>query len=109
MRQAVESGANRIDGVSFGLKEPSRAERDAAAAATRNAIERAKAVAEAAGIALGSIERIAVPPRPEKPVTPFPGMRMAAAESRAAKAVPLEAGTITVSADVEVVWALKQP
>lgn len=107
MQHAVEGGANRIDGVSFGLREPAKAEREAGAAATRDAVDRAKAVAEAAGVALGPIERITTPPRTERPASPYPVMRMAAAESRA-KAVPIEAGTITFSAEVEVVWALKQ-
>ena len=109
MQGAVQGGANRIDGVSFGLKEPGRAEREAGAAATRDAVERAKSVAEAAGVALGPIERITNPARAERAAVPppFPALRMAAADGRA-KAVPIEAGTITVTADVEVVWALRQ-
>ncbi len=107
MRQAVEGGANRIDGVSFGLREPAKAEQEAGAAATRDAMQRAKAVAEAAGVALGPVERITTPPRTERPSPPYPVMRMAAAEGRG-KAVPLEAGTVTFSAEVEVVWALRQ-
>jgi uncharacterized protein YggE len=71
-------------------------------------VERAKTIAEAAGVALGPIERITTPPRAERPVPPpYPVMRMAASEGRA-KSVPIEAGTITVTADVEVVWALRQ-
>ncbi len=107
MRQAVEGGANRIDGVSFGLREPAKAEREAGAAATRDAIERGRAVAEAAGVALGSIERITAPPRIDRPAPSGPAMRLAASEGRS-RAVPLEAGTVTVSAQVEVVWVLKQ-
>ncbi|MFX4717785.1 SIMPL domain-containing protein, partial [Acinetobacter baumannii] len=49
MQQAVEGGANRIDGVTFGLRDPGRAEREAAVAATRDALDRAKVMAEAAG------------------------------------------------------------
>jgi len=107
MQGAVGGGANRIDGVSFGLREPGRAEREAGAAAARDAVERAKAVAEAAGVALGPIRRITTPPRNERPVAPYQAMRMAAPDSRA-KSVPLEAGTISVSADVEIDWALRQ-
>lgn len=107
MRQAVEGGANRIDGVSFGVREPGRAEREAGAAATRDAVERAKAVAEAAGVGLGAIERITTPPRAERPVVPYQALRMAAPD-RSGKAVPIEAGTLSFSADVEMVWVLKQ-
>nr|WP_246736046.1 SIMPL domain-containing protein [Enterovirga sp. DB1703] len=108
MQQAVEGGANRIDSVSFGLREPGKAEREAAVAATRDALARARAVAEAAGVTLGPVERITTPPRAERPGhPPYPVMRMATAESQA-KAVPLEAGTLAVSAEVEVVWALRQ-
>jgi uncharacterized protein YggE len=106
MRQAVEGGANRIDGVSFGLREPGKVEREAGAAATRDAIERGRAVAEAAGVALGPIERIASPPRIDRPAPSGPAMRLAASESRG-RSVPLEAGTLTFSAQVEVVWVLK--
>ena len=107
MRGAVEGGANRIDGVSFGLKDAGRAEREAGAAATRDAVERARIVAEAAGVALGPIERIAAPPRVERPAVPFAAMRMPAPVSPG-RAVPIEAGTLTFSADVEVVWSIKQ-
>jgi uncharacterized protein YggE len=108
MQGAVGGGANRIDGVSFGLKEPGRTEREAGAVATRDAVERAKAIAEAAGVALGPIERITTPPRAERPIPPpYPGLRMAAS-APLTKAVPVEAGTITITAEVEVVWALRQ-
>jgi uncharacterized protein YggE len=107
LRQAVESGANRIDGVSFGLRAPDVAERQAGAAATRDAMARAAAVAGAAGVVLGPLESIAIPPRGDGPSAPMATMRLSA--SAPARAVPIEAGTITVSSEVEIVWALRQP
>jgi uncharacterized protein YggE len=108
MQQAVEGGANRIDGVTFGLRDPGKAEREAGVAATRDALERAKVMAEAAGVTLGPIARITAPPRAERPSRPSPMMRMAASTDAHSEAVPIEAGALSVSAEVEVVWALRQ-
>ena len=108
VRQAVdEGGANRIDGISFGLKDAAVREREAAAAATREAQDRARAIVEAAGAKLGEVELIASPPRGERSIVPMRELRMAAAPAPApARAVPIEAGTVSVSADVEITWRI---
>lgn len=107
LRGAVDGGANRIDGISFGLNDPGQADREANAAATRDALERAKTIAEVAGVGLGMIEHIAAPPRAEGPVPMARELRAMAAPAPRGRAVPVEAGTLSVSADVEIVWRLK--
>ncbi len=47
---AVEAGANTVLGISFGLKDPSKARREALAKAVREAREKAEAIAQAAGL-----------------------------------------------------------
>ena len=108
LRQAVDGGANRIDGISFGLNDPGKADREANAAATRDALERAKTVADAANVGLGSVERILAPPRAERTAPMARELRAMAAPAPHGRAVPVEAGTLSVSADVEIVWRLKE-
>lgn len=108
IRATLDGGANRIGGVSFELADPAAAERDADAAATRDALARADAIAKAAGVALGPITRIGPPGRVERsdafPPTPAP-MRLA--KAMGGQAVPLEADTVSVAAEIEIEWALK--
>jgi uncharacterized protein len=106
MRRAVESGANRIESVSFGLADPARAEREASAAAARDATARAQAIAAAAGTNLGPILRIVSPARSDGPDLTRVAMR-AVAPAPAGRAVPLQAGTVTVGAAVEIEWSLR--
>jgi hypothetical protein len=55
---AVEAGATTVAGVSFGLRDPSKARSQALALAVREAREKAEAIAQAAGLRIRGIERI---------------------------------------------------
>ncbi len=55
---SVEAGANSILGVSFGLRDASRARREALTLAVREAREKADTIAQAAGLQLRGVERI---------------------------------------------------
>lgn len=109
-RKVLNGGANAIDGITFGLLDPDAAEIKAGEKAVRDAAVRARALAEAAGVKLAAVESVMSPPRTASrsiDILPRP-----APMSRAAVPgirVPLEAGTIEVSADVEVTWTLAQP
>ena len=105
LRRSVEGGANRIDGIAFGLVDPGRAEREAGAAAARDATERARAIAEAAGVSLGPIDTIRSPAAADRPAPPY-GVAMRAMAAPPPRGVPIEAGLVTVSADVEITWRL---
>lgn len=61
-------GANRLDGVAFGLGDPSAAQDAALAAAVADAMRRAEVIAEAAGLTLGPVRRISQAGRGAGPI-----------------------------------------
>lgn len=106
MRRALESGANRIQGIGFGLRDPAAAESAVQIAAVKDARAQAERIAEATGVKLGAVLAIDSPPRTEAP-RPMPyGFAMKAAAPRGRTAVPVEAGAIETSAEVEAVFAI---
>lgn len=100
---AVSGGANRIDGLEFGLSDPADAEDNARAAAVRDAKHRAQVYAEAAGIGLGEILEIS------EAGGGIPVPKFAAPMRAEAMAVPIEAGETTVTDSVRMVWELLPP
>ena len=102
---AVEAGANRADNLYFQLKDPSAARLEALQLATARARREASVVATAAGESLGAIQSIqtdafsAPPPRP---------MEFARAVSMDAMKTetPVEAGTLSVTASITIVYRL---
>ncbi|MEL6218866.1 MAG: SIMPL domain-containing protein [Pseudomonadota bacterium] len=99
----VGAGANRIDGLSFGLVEPA----PVLAAARRNAVEKARDAAEtyaaAAGVTLGKILSIG-----EGGAVPIPrggDIAMARVES-APVAVPIQQGETVLRASVTITWEI---
>jgi hypothetical protein len=103
LRRGVGEGANQIGSLSFGLAERDRAARQAEAAAFADAKAQAASLASAAGIKLGRIEEIRTGQHGGGPVRPL-RMEMRAA---AAPDVPVEPGSVELSAEVEVTWALE--
>ena len=104
LRQALESGANRIDGVSFGLRDPDKAEAALQVAAARDARTRAEALAEALGARLGPVCVLTTAG------AGAPGMVMSRAMpapmSAKGRRVPIEAGTIQLSSEVSATFAV---
>lgn len=94
---AVDGGANIVQGITFGLRDTSKARQDALAMAVRDAREKADALAGAAGLRIRGIERIVEA-----------GDGVAIREQRVAPSAvtptPIEPGTLTVSAHVMVVF-----
>jgi uncharacterized protein len=105
LRRAVEGGANRINGLGFGLADPRNANEEVRRAAMADAFRQARLLADAAGVKLGPIRRITFPPHRDDSPAPFRG---GALRSMAAP-VPVQPGSLEVSADVEVTWAIEQP
>jgi len=104
MRRALETGANRIDGVSFGLRDPDAAESAVRVAAMKDATAQAARLAEAAGITLGRVVSIRSPAgAPGYPVSPAP---MAVRAKAGRTPVPLVAGTIETAAEVSATFAI---
>lgn len=98
---AVAAGGNRVDGISFDLKDDAKARREALTLATRNAREQAAAMAEALGLPLGRVVsaqsgvREAAMPRP---------MAMSMKAAGDGGGAVIEAGEVTVGAEATVVF-----
>jgi hypothetical protein len=100
---AIGSGANRVANIGFRLRDPHAAHIEAVAIAMRNARREAEAVAEAAGERLGPPLSINTGGYHAPP----PPMPYARAEMDMAMAqTPVETGTLTVVATVNVVYQL---
>lgn len=98
----VSTGANRIDGVSFGFADPVELWREARTNAIMDARTSAETYAAAAGVQLGQILSIS---DGSAPPSPMRGMAMVEM-SRAA--VPIAVGQSSISDTVRIVWELKQ-
>ena len=107
MRRALDAGANRIEGVSFGLRDPAAAQASVQVAAMKDARAQAERLAQAAGVKLGSALSISSPPRNETPEPTRFFYRNRKVSSAASNAVPIEAGSIETSAEVEAVFAIE--
>lgn len=95
----VGAGANMVQGIRFDVAERNALERNAMASAVRDAVARARNIADAAGIELGPI--LSINAGGEGPV-PRPFLARAEASS-----VPVAAGELTVRARVSVVFAIE--
>jgi uncharacterized protein len=104
MGDVLNQGANQIAGLHFGLADPDKAVDDALAAAVEDATRKANRLAEAAKAKLGRLQQVAYPPRTA--VRPFEAA--AAPVGRALRMdVPIEAGALETSVEVEMIWALE--
>lgn len=103
LRQALDAGANRIDGISFGLRDPDGLDAALQVAAARDARSRAAALADALGVKLGSLCSLG-----PAGGAPYPLANRALAAPMAAKGrrVPIEAGTIQMSSEVAATFAV---
>ena len=106
LRTVVDGGANRIGGVEFGLADPGALSLKAIDAAVRNARQQADTMAAAAGVKLGRIESIRSSDRNERPM-PLSRSRMGAMAAMPAPPVPVEAGSLEMTAEVDVTWAIE--
>lgn len=105
MRQVLDQGATDISGVEFGASAAEKYRDEARANAVRDAVHQAQVLAEAAKVKLGPIHELAHPPRTE--VRPVPGVADMAFRRAGQTQVPLEAGTIQVTAEVEITWLIE--
>ncbi|WP_431310970.1 SIMPL domain-containing protein [Methylobacterium nigriterrae] len=106
MRRALDAGANRIEGVAFGLKDPEAAESAVRVAAMKDASAQAARLAEAAGVRLGRVVSIQSPPRIAIPPVLMAAAAPMRAKGRGGVPVPLVAGTIGASAEVAATFAI---
>lgn len=105
---AIGSGANRVANISFQLRDPRAAHMEAAAIAMRYARQEAEIVAEAAGERLGPAQSIhtgGYMPQP-RPMPMYARMDMIEVAAAPAPPTPIEGGTLTIMANVTVVYRL---
>ncbi len=98
---AVAAGANRVDAIAFRIGSPDRLAAEARRLAAEDAKARAQTLASALGAQLGRIVSVTETTLPQ----PVP-MARAAAFAEAA-AVPVAAGELEITAQIQVTWELR--
>ena len=99
--KVVEAGSNRIDGIQFDISEPQPVHDEARRLAVRDAVRKAKLLAEEAGVKLGGI--MSISDTTARPIQrPIAGFARASAEA----AVPVAAGQQTVRQRVNITWEI---
>lgn len=101
----VTAGANEINGITFGRDNSDEMQDEARRDAVADAQHRAQVIAEAAGLTLGPVMmmRDAV----YSQGGPEPMMMRQAMDAGSAKAVPVQGGELTMMAQVEMQFALR--
>ena len=100
--QAVSTGANTIYGVSFDISDRSKLEEQARTQAVADAKTRAEKLAQLEGVTLGSVISVSEG-------SAFPGPVYAAADvfGKGGGGAPIEGGSIMVTVNVQVMYAIK--
>ncbi|MDP2763233.1 MAG: SIMPL domain-containing protein [Brevundimonas sp.] len=102
----VAAGVNQIDGISFGLKDPTTAENRARQIAVRNLQAKAALYADALGVGLGGIRSLSE----GGGYSPRPQLQYARAEMAmdSGGSTPVAAGELTVRIDITGVYDLNR-
>lgn len=103
--EVVSAGANSINSIQFDVADKSAAVKEARAKAVEDAKKQAQELADAAGISLGDIQSINF--YENSPVPMMAGKGGGGAMDAASAAVPIQAGQLTVSANVSITYAIK--
>ena len=102
----VAAGVTQIDGISFGLKDPTSAENQARQLAVRNLQAKAALYSQALGVPLGGIRSLTegggYAPQPPRPMYARAEMAMDAGST------PVAAGELTVRIDITGVYDLNR-
>lgn len=98
----VAQGANNIYGISFYVNDPSKAASQARTQAVQDAQQKAGEYAAVLGMTVGRVISVSETSSP----TPAP-QAMAAAAPSAARNVPVEAGSLQISVNVDIVYELQ--
>lgn len=98
----IEDGANDFNGLRFGLQDPAPLMDEARRRAVADAMDRAKLLAGAAGVALGPV--LSIDEHGGGTVAPMAEMAM----RMSAGAAPVAAGELTLTATVSMVFAIAE-
>ena len=99
----VSSGANNINSVTFDSSARDQALQDARKAAINDAQQQAQALAQAAGVTLGSIQTIDVTTSTPSPIYGIGG----AAFSTTQSSVPISAGQLTIQMTANLTYTIQ--
>jgi len=102
----LEAGANRLEGVTFGLQDDLPAREEALRKAVAEARSKAQTIAEALGVRLGEVLQVDEGGVSVRMPRFAEGMTMMRAEA-ASVSTPVAAGQITVAADVSVRYRIE--
>jgi len=101
---AIAAGANRVDSISFGLRDESKARNEAIAKASKDAQAQAQALASALGVKLKAVFRATT----QEAERPIPMMARATTFTAAANvATPIQPSEITVPATVSLAYEIE--
>ena len=101
----VTAGVNQIDGISFGLRDPTTAENQARQLAVRNLQAKASLYAQALGVGLGGIRSLSEGGGYSPQPVPMYAVR-AQSMDRGESSTPVAAGELTVRIDITGVYDL---
>lgn len=101
---ATQSGANKVNGIQFTLKDEEKSRTEALGEAAKEARANAESLAKALGMQVKRILR--VEEAGSSPIVPLQRMEMARMAAADAMLTPIESGTIQVRASVRVVGEL---
>ncbi|WP_411820903.1 SIMPL domain-containing protein [Hyphococcus formosus] len=101
--QAVQSGANSLNGISFAFDEPKPLYNEARKNAVADAKAKAELLTDAAGVRLGRLITI----QDGYVQSPSPKMYGARLEMAADSAVPMEAGESSITASISMVYEIE--
>jgi uncharacterized protein len=104
---AVGAGAKQVQNVRFTLRDMESAEREALELAAKDALGRARALAQGAGRAVDRVLRLDETHGAAEPPWPQPAARMAMAVADAEASTPVSAGEIEVTARVTLTALLR--
>ena len=99
---AVEAGANNINGITFDVADKTAAITQGRAQAVKDASQQATSLATAAGVTLGPIQTISY-----YNSSPVPMTMDVKSFNAAGGAVPVQAGQMTITVEVNVVYEIK--
>jgi len=101
---AIAAGANRVNSLSFSVKDDTKARTEAIAIATRDARAQAEALASALDVKLGKVLK-ATTVSAQRPTPLYMGRAMAMSASNVA--TPVEPGEVTVPATVSLTFEIE--
>ncbi|MFH1566924.1 MAG: SIMPL domain-containing protein [Gemmatimonadota bacterium] len=101
LQAAIDAGANSVSGLAFTLGDPEPVKDQARALAVADARSRAETLAAAAGVEVGRVLYLS------ETSLSYPPLYRSSAADAAGGAVPVEPGEMEVTAQVQVVFAIK--